>query len=187
MWTGVNPPSSTQLLPCYRNPMKRRTALALPLAGAPLPAPAAARDAFTGVWNLVSFDRKTADGKTVQPYGPSPVGRLTYDSKGRMSAILMRPERRAASLTPANNSAEALRTAADGDLREMVSGFAAYYGTFDVDETRKLVIHHVKAALIPGWAGTDLVRSYQFSGKRLTLTVTGAASQGTLVWERDPD
>lgn len=112
------------------------------------------KNKFIGVWHLVSCARKHKDGKVVFPYGEKPVGRITYDSAGRMSAQLMRPGR-TSPLTgdPAN-------------------GFMAYYGTFDVDEARHTVIHHVQAALIPAWVGTDLERTYRFDANRLTLTAT---------------
>jgi Lipocalin-like domain len=63
----------------------------------------------------------------------------------------------------------------------------AYQGTFDVDESKGIVIHHVAAALNPNWVGTDLVRSYKFEGNKLTLSVKYAESVGVLVWERLPD
>lgn len=118
------------------------------------------RAKFAGVYKLVSYERKAANGEVTQVYGPNPVGRITYDNAGRMSAFLMRPG----------------RTTQDG--------FTAYMGTFDVDE--KTVIHHVEAALNPSWPGTDLRRSYEFSGNRLILTVAGPNAL-TLVWEREKD
>ena len=166
--------------------MKRRTVFGL-AAMAATPATAAPRSQFVGVWNLVSFERTASDGAVTRPYGDTPIGRITYDKAGRMSAQLMRPGRRHSSLAQANNSTDSLRGATNEDLREMVNGFAAYYGTFDVDVAQKVVIHHVKGALLPNWVGTDLRRNYEFSGKRLSLTVVAASSRATLVWERDGD
>ena len=53
----------------------------------------AVRNHFLGVWRLISCERKSADGRLDYPYGEKPVGRLTYDKVGRMSAQLMRPDR----------------------------------------------------------------------------------------------
>jgi hypothetical protein len=166
--------------------MNRRTVLGMITAAAALPSTAAVRDQFIGVWKLVSMERKAPDGTLTHPYGDAPIGRITYDRSGRMSAQLMRPGRGHASLTPASSSTDALRTASNEDLREMVNGFSAYFGTFDVDEGRKTVIHHVQAALLPSWVGTDLKRTYEFSGNRLTLRVASASSL-TLVWEKEKD
>jgi len=66
-------------------------------------------------------------------------------------------------------------------------GFIAYFGTFDVDESAKTVIHHVQACLVPSWVGTDLKRTYRFEANRLVLTATAATSVLELVWEREPD
>ena len=145
------------------------------------------RSQFVGVWNLVSFERTSTDGKVTKPYGDKPVGRICYDKSGRMSAQLMRPGRRHTSLATANNSADSLRGASCDDLREMANGFASYYGTFDVDVASKTVIHHVKVAMLPSWVGTDLKRIYAVEGNRLSLTVVAASSRATLVWEKESD
>ena len=47
------------------------------------------REKFVGAWNLVSYEAKSDDGRVVQPYGPSPYGRLMYDADGNMSVLLM--------------------------------------------------------------------------------------------------
>jgi hypothetical protein len=141
------------------------------------------RERFLGVWKLVSCERR-AGGQVTHPYGRNPVGRITYDKAGRMSALLMNPDR-----PPTSYQAQpgGITKASEADVRAVVSGFVAYHGTFDVDPSRSAVIHHVKAALHPAWVGTDLIRSYEFSGKRLTLTVDSDGAKTVLVWEREPD
>ena len=139
------------------------------------------RDRFIGVWKLLSCEQRANSGEVSYPYGEHPVGRIIYDRAGRMSATLMRPGRAASS------SREALRQLGREDLLEVIRGFTAYYGTFDVDESSHTVIHHVEAALYPGWVGTDLKRSYEFSGNQLILTAASANGALRLVWERQPD
>jgi len=39
-----------------------------------------------GVWKLIRCERKWADGRVDYPYGKTPVGRISYDKQGRMSA-----------------------------------------------------------------------------------------------------
>lgn len=141
------------------------------------------RERFVGVWKLISFERKSSDGKVEFPYGEKPVGRITYDKAGRMSAQLMRPGRR--SSVPSGVSMIG-GNASDAEIREAVGGFIAYYGTFDVDEATHTVIHHVQACLVPSWVGTDLKRSYRFTGgNRLVLTAVTTAGALELVWERE--
>ena len=138
---------------------------------------ASVRDQFIGVYRLVSYQRKAQDGTITDVYGPTPIGRITYDAAGRMSGFLMRPNR---------GRPKDPRTPTVEEYREIQSGFVAYMGTFDVDEASKTVTHHVEAALNPAWPGTDLKRTYEFAGNRLTLSVAGPTSL-KLVWERQPD
>jgi hypothetical protein len=79
------------------------------------------------------------------------------------------------------------RAASGEELREAVSGFTAYFGTFDVNESTQTVIHHVQACLVPGWVGTDLKRTYRFNANRLVLTAATTTSVLELIWERERD
>lgn len=138
---------------------------------------------FAGVWNLISYTRRAPDGTVGHPYSEQPIGRLTYDTAGRMSAQLMRPGR-ASALPP--GVSYALGQASDAEIREAVSGFVAYYGTYEIDEASATVLHHVQAALVPSWTGATLRRRYHFDGRRLTLSAEAAGVSITLVWEREP-
>jgi hypothetical protein len=64
---------------------------------------------------------------------------------------------------------------------------ALYLGALlPIDEPSQTVIHHVQAHLIPSRVGTDLRRTYEFSGST-QLILTAVSDQGTtrLVWHRD--
>jgi hypothetical protein len=141
----------------------------------------AAREAFLGVWSLLRCERKSKDGVIDFPYGEKPVGRITYDKAGRMSAQLMRPGR-CSSMAPGMSLIAG--DASVEEIREAVTGFTAYFGTFDVDESARTVIHHVQACLVPSWVGTDLKRTYRFDANRLVLTAS-TTSVVELVWERE--
>lgn len=157
--------------------MQRRHVL--PLMGAALAASAApVREKFVGVWKLVSYDSHPQAGPVRQIYGPNPIGRITYDKAGHMSAFLMRPGRK-----PAQNP----RAATIEELREIQSGFVAYFGTFDIDEAAKTVIHHVVGALNPSWPGTDLRRTYEFGDDKLTLVAASGTGKIVLVWQKESD
>ena len=159
--------------------MKRRWMLA---AGAAVMASGQGkiRDQFLGVWKLISY-RRMRDGKTDHPYTEKPVGRITYDAAGRMSAQLMKPGRKS---SIASGVSYVNGRGTDAEIREAVEGFVAYYGTFEVDEKAGEVVHHVEAGLVPSWVGTDLRRKYQFAGKRMTLTAETPGTRVELVWER---
>src|SRR5258706_9392677 len=159
--------------------MQRGHALRLGLAAAAAATASAApaiREKFVGVWKLVSYESHPKDGPVRQIYGPDPIGRITYDQAGHMSAFLMRAGRK-----PPQNP----RAATVEELREGQSGFVAYFGTFDVDESAKTVINHVVGALNPAWPGTDLKRTYDFNGDRLTLVAASGSGSIVLVWQKE--
>lgn len=165
--------------------MRRRSFVAA--GGAALAPAAEARRPFVGVWRLVRYEFRTkATRRIVHPYTEKPVGRITYDDGGRMSAQLMRPGRKPlAGNIPQAGAAAIFEKASAEELRETVGGYIAYYGTFDVLPAERTVVHHVEGCLIPNWVGTDLRRQYEFTGgNRLILTADTPAAVGSLVWER---
>lgn len=139
---------------------------------------------FVGCWKLRSCVRTLRDGQTQYPFGRNPVGRLVYEKSGRMYALLMHPERR--TTVPADRD---LDQAPDEELRKLVSGFLAYYGTFHVDHANRTVTHHVEASLVPSWVGANLKRNYQFEGDSLVLTrvLPDGTTPDRLIWDREPD
>jgi hypothetical protein len=148
---------------------------------------ATVRKKFIGVWKLISGESKDeVTGKVQYPWGKKPVGRLAYDDAGRVFAQLMNPGRRATGGMANRGAAAAIETASAEDMREMLTGFNAYFGTFDVDEPNRTVIHHLQSALIPSWVGTDQRRKYEFSGSN-QLIILNTASQASyrLVWQRE--
>ena len=144
------------------------------------------RSQFFGVWRLVSAERQYADGRPLTyPYGKTPVGRISYDKAGRMSAQLTDSARPKPSVPTTDR--DWARSAGAEDLRKVLTSIASYYGTYDVDEATQTVSHHVEMALNPAWPGTDLKRKYKFSGDRLTLSVVYPDGVIDLVWEREKD
>jgi Lipocalin-like domain len=173
-----------------KNPMNRRTVIfslsmaPLALAGATA---AAERKKFIGTWKLVSgVSKDEVTGEVRYPWGRKPVGRLSYEESGRMFAQLMSPSRRPVGGLSSRGAAAAIASASADDMREMLTGFNAYFGTFDVDESSRTVIHHLQSALIPSWVGTDQRRHYEFAGPD-ELIILNTASQAAyrLVWHRE--
>jgi hypothetical protein len=148
---------------------------------------AAGRKKFIGVWKLISGESKDeVTGAVRYPWGTKPVGRLVYDDAGRVFAQLMNPGRRPVGGQANRGAAAAIETASADDMREMLTGFNAYFGTFDVDEPERTVIHHLQSALIPSWVGTDQRRKYEFSGNnQLIMLNTANHAAYRLVWQRD--
>ena len=145
------------------------------------------RKKFIGVWKLIRGEsRDEVTGEVRYPWGRNPVGRLSYDEAGRVFAQLMNPGRRSVGGVANRGAAAAIEGAAADDMREMLTGFNAYFGTFEVDEPNRTVIHHLQSALIPSWVGSDQRRKYEFLG-RDQLILLNSASQAAyrLVWQRE--
>jgi hypothetical protein len=170
--------------------MNRRSVISA-LSLAPFASAGASADAerkkFIGVWRLrngVSKDEVT--GEVKYPWGKNPVGLLSYDETGRVFAQLMNPGRRSVGGSSNRGAAAAIATASAEDMREMLTGFNAYFGTFEVDEPSRTVIHHLQSALIPSWVGTDQRRQYEFSGPdQLVILNTASRAAYRLVWRRE--
>lgn len=138
---------------------------------------ASVRKRLIGAWKLLSFE-VSVHGNVLHPYGEQPIGRLTYDEAGRMSAHVMKPGRESSVNDPG-----AVANASCDELRQIADGYVGYYGAFTVDEESKTVIHHVESCTLPAWVGTDQTRQYEFVGAHLVLR----AGSSKLVWERLPD
>ncbi len=147
-----------------------------------------ARKRFVGVWKLVSGESKDeVTGEVRYPWGKNPVGRLVYDDSGRVFAQLMNPGRKSVGGVANRGAASAIANASAEEMREMLTGFNSYFGTFDVDESAGTLVHHLESALIPSWVGSDQRRKYEFSGKnQLIMLNTAGGAAYRLVWQREP-
>jgi hypothetical protein len=139
--------------------------LVFALAWASLAADKSVKERFVGTWNLVSYEVRMPSGELQYPFGSDPLGRISYDAAGHMSAQLMRRDR----------TQQASGTS---------SGYTGYYGTYVVDEKAGTVTHQVEGAWTPSWIGTKQVRYFKFEGDRLTLEADLRGGRGRLVWER---
>ena len=138
------------------------------------------KEDFVGSWQLIDYVTLLEDGTRIEPLGASPYGSGTYTEAGWMSAHLMRRDRRRL-----GHTRPALDRLPSDLLTETAAGYIGYAGKFSVDSESSRIIHHVEAAFIPDWIGTDMIREYQFAEGILTLrppAVGGASS--VLRWRR---
>ncbi|MHB8069675.1 MAG: lipocalin-like domain-containing protein [Desulfobaccales bacterium] len=138
---------------------------------------------LAGSWKLVSFHSKDPSGQTAYPFGKDAQGRLIYEPDGRMAVQLMNPHR------PRFTSDDPMVTS-EAEVRAAFGGYTAYYGTYSVNPDEQTIVHHIEAALLPNWVGTDQPRHFEFDGKYLTLQgpllLGGVQGVVSLVWERLP-
>jgi hypothetical protein len=127
------------------------------------PDPRSDRAKLIGAWHLASITGP--DGKPVQT---APLGMLIYTRDGHMSVQLMYPK-------------------ADTALSNQYvqSGYEASFGSFDVDEARHIVTHHIQGSVTRDLLiGKDLPRVYQFTTDgRLIIKPARADEHWSVVWE----
>jgi len=138
---------------------------------------------LVGSWKLISFHSKDSSGQTAYSFGKDAQGRLIYEPDGRMAVQLMNPNR------PRFTSDDRTVTS-EAEVRAAFDGYTAYYGTYSVNPDEQTIVHHIEAALLPNWVGTDQRRQFEFDGKYLTLKgpllLGGVQGVVSLVWERLP-
>jgi hypothetical protein len=142
-----------------------------------------ANDKLVGTWKLVSAVSTPSNGERSEtPYGPSPIGFLTYTADGRVTALISHGGRKALSvgggaLALTEEQAEAFKT------------FLAYGGRYTL--SGDTVTHNVEISSIQNYVGKDLVRSVKFQGDQIILVtpptlVNGKIQTVELIWRRLP-
>ena len=134
-----------------------------------------------GTWRLVSWETVSPGGVS-HPMGSDAVGYLAYDRDGRMSVQVMRRAR--GELTD-----DDVATASADRLRDVLGGYLAYAGSYEVDTAAGTVTHRIECGLLPAQVDSELTRWIELDGSRLTLhltppetTASGTGSRVT--WER---
>jgi hypothetical protein len=123
------------------------------------------RERLVGAWHLVRIEAPGPDGKPTP--GPQPTGMLIYTKDGHMSVQLMYPEK---ALT--NEYVE--------------QGYEASFGSYDVDESRHLLTHHVQGSITRDLlVGKDLPRRFGFTPDGHLLIRSAQPEEHWLVtWEK---
>jgi hypothetical protein len=138
---------------------------------------------LVGSWRLISSEGRGVDGRVVYDQGKYPVGRVMFDSSGRMSIHLTNPNR------PNFASGDFLRPTQEECLEAFKSYFG-YFGSYTLDENAETVTFHVDGAAYPNYVGTNQLRYYKIEGDRLILRTPPERAGGTdvtyyVTWERE--
>lgn len=147
-------------------------------------APVGVAKKLVGTWKLVSIEERDGSGKLVVPldFGAEAVGILTYDAAGHMAAQAGRRGR-------SRLDTEDVHRAAPEQVKAAFTGYAAYFGTYEVNERESIVIHHVEGSMLPNWEGGDQRRKFILSGDKLVLEPPAFQAKGEkrarrLTWQR---
>jgi hypothetical protein len=135
------------------------------------------RERLLGSWRLLSSDWHDEAGEVDSPLGDDPLGQLTYDDSGTVSAQLTRRN-------PLRFADDDWRCATADERAGAWSGYFAYFGTYNVDEEACAVIHHVEGSSFPNLVGTEQRRGCTIAGNRLTLAADTPWGRVTIVWEK---
>jgi hypothetical protein len=135
--------------------------------------PARLKDAIVGSWLLVSLSATRPDGAVVMPYGPHPVGTMSFSQSGRFVIVLINPDipKYASNDRGKPTPAEAMAIAA---------GSNALLGSYTVDGAARTVTLHVEASSYPNDDGTDQVRVVKsISDTGMVLAIPASPNGGT--------
>jgi hypothetical protein len=124
------------------------------------------RERLIGAWHLVHIDSPGQDGKPTDI--PQPQGVLIYTRDGHISVQLMYPK-----------STTAL-------CNEYVqNGYEASFGSYDVDEARHTLTHHVQGSITRDLlVGKDLPRVYHLTADgKLIIQSARPDDHWSVTWE----
>src|ERR1051325_9915204 len=109
-----------------------------------------------GAWELVSLVSERPDGRTFEPFGPHPTGRIVYDEAGHVTAMIVGEQRNEATGNPSPP--------------ELLMQFTAYFGTYRVDAMTGEIVHIVTTSLNGQQASGELRRRYRMENGRFFLS-----------------
>lgn len=110
------------------------------------------------------------------------MGMIVYTPEGRMAVqimVLPRPV-----VPPVPEGPDEVTAWSSEQVRRVVETYDAYFGTYEIDEARHIVTHHVVGELRPNYVGAAYARRYQVDGDRLLLSATNPDEHWRVVWER---
>ncbi len=138
---------------------------------------------FVGTWGLRSIVYASPDGHKIEPFGPGAKGMLYFDGGGHFATQVMRVDR-----PPFASNNRMLGTV---DENKAVSqGVVAYFGTYSVDESNRILTLHIEQSSFPNWNGTDQKRTFAFAGDELRYVAASStanpAESAELIWKKIP-
>lgn len=140
------------------------------------------KDKFIGEWTLISMTNEKSDGTITYPNSQNVKGLLSYSEKNTMSAQL-------GSLDRNKFVSNDFRFGTNEEIITAFNGYISYFGTYEINEEKQYIIHHIEMSLFPNWIGTKVKRFFEFIDDSLILRATAISENGisvipTLTWKR---
>ena len=147
----------------------------------PIPQAQAGREALHGTWRLVSFTQTIlATGETIDVFGKSPQGFISYGYDGRMMVLMVKDGR------PRPSD---LAKITDQERAELFRTMVAYAGTYDVEGDT--VRHKLDVSWNQIFTGTNQVRNIELDGCKFIMSTNpqprsqdGQMAVSVMTWER---
>jgi hypothetical protein len=138
------------------------------------------KEQIVGTWKLVSSHNIRSDGSKIDRSGPNPKGILIYTSDGHFVFVNARSD------LPkfASNSRD---RGTPEEYKAVVQGSLAYFGTYSVNETDKVISVQIEGSTFANMIGTDQERVVtSLTANELKFINPAPARDGTLelVWKR---
>src|SRR5688500_9558764 len=99
------------------------------------------RDPLVGTWRLLHYETSNSQGRISTPFGDPASGYAVFDATGHAFIQLMRTPPARPFVSPDGPTPEEIRAA--------YFGFAAYYGTYTIDDAARVVTIHVEGSNMP--------------------------------------
>lgn len=132
-----------------------------------------------GMWKPVSV-QATKNGKTVEPYGPTPDGLLTFGENLHFVEVIVNPA--------VPRFAASTRQQATGDeAKAAISGSLGLFGTYSVDEQGIFTGNTVSGSTFPNWKGdvrTNAHLTEEVNGDSMTEQFHDGDSSIRIRWRR---
>jgi len=137
---------------------------------------------LVGVWRLVWWSARAADGSVTYPFGAQATGQIIYTAGGEMAVQIAAGGR-------ANHPTEDPFGGTEAEQAAAFGSYLAYSGRFAIEEDA--VVHLVDQSLFPNWVGSIQRRLASLDGGDLVLATVPMEVGGSMVlnelrWRRVP-
>jgi hypothetical protein len=168
------------------------------MAGIPVQAQTTpAQSPVIGTWLLESIVDTLPNGTVSYWMGRRPSGAIVYSPSGHVSVQFMRDPRpvlptREDSVVDAQRLAggRPLESLSPDQLRDVLAGYYAYFGRYQVSAAKDSVVHVVETSLRPDEVGTTYRRAIRIEGDHLFISLhaeeNGVPRHRVLTWRRAP-
>jgi Lipocalin-like domain len=148
------------------------------------------KEQLVATWMLVSSDQMRPDGSKVHHFSVNPKGITVFDPNGRFFHMIANPGfLMIASIANPKIVSDDLSKTNSEEFGGLIAESIAYYGTYTINQTEKVVILHIDASTFPNQVGTDQERTItSLTANELIMKYSNPAAisgvQVHQVWKR---